>query len=286
MKKNFFSGKNWFFEAFVPGEPQSYTWVVKIKKKVYSGKSKYQKFVIFDTKEFGRIFSLDGLVQFSTRHEFVYHEMLTHPAFFYHKNPKRVLIIGGGDGGVLREAVKHSVENIFLVDIDEKVVDVAKKYLPTISNGAFFDKRLKIFHENALNFVKKYKNYFDIIVDDLTDPTGPSVALWKKAFIKNIKSALKDDGIAAFQTGHLKERFAKKARKNIKKIFPYFKTHKAFVGCFPFDEHAFSFGSKKNNFNKTSPRTIKTRFKKLKIKTRYYSPEIHFASAVLPIDKT
>jgi len=283
MKRKFLFGKTWFFEDFkLPTEPSTSTWGVKIEKEIYSGKSKFQKIEIFETKEFGRILALDGLVQLSTKDEFVYHEMLTHPAFFYHQNPKKILIIGGGDGGVLREVVKHPVKSIFLVDIDKKVIEVSRKYLPSVSKGAFGDKRLKIFNEDALKFVKRYKNFFDIIIDDLTDPTGPSLQLWQTGFYKDISRALKENGIATFQTAYLKERFAKKARKKLKKIFPFFKIHKAFVGCFPFDEHTFSFGSKKINFDKINFETISKRFKKLNLKTKYYSPEIHFASAVFP----
>jgi len=260
MIKKFISGKNWFFEDFIPGEPAASTWGVEIKKKIYSGKSKFQDFFIFDTKEFDRIWALDGLVQLSTRHEHVYHEMLTHPALFYHKNPKKVLIIGGGDGGVLREVVKHPVKEIFLVDIDKKAIEVSKKYLPTVSDGAFNDKRLKIFNEDASKFIKNFKNYFDIIIDDLTDPTGPSLALWGTAFYKDILKALKKDGVASFQTAYLKEKFAKESREKIKKVFPFFKVHKAFVGCFPFDEHTFSLGSKKINFNKFSFGEINRKF--------------------------
>ena len=283
MKKKFLFGKNWFFEDFkIPTEPPTSTWCVLIEKEIYSGKSQFQKIEIFATKEFGRILALDGLVQLSTKDEFVYHEMLVHPALFCHQNPKKILIIGGGDSGVLREVVKHPVKEIFLVDIDKKVIEVSKKYLPSVSKGAFNDKRLKVFNADALNFVKKYKNYFDVIIDDLTDPTGSSRALWTTKFYRNISRALKENGLAAFQTAYLKEKFAKSARKKLKKIFPFFKIHKAFVGCFPFDEHTFSFGSKKINFDKISRGTIEKKYKKLKIKTKYYSPEIHFASTIFP----
>jgi len=284
MKKKFLFGKIWFFEDFkMPTEPPTSTWGFLIEKEIYSGKSKYQKIEVFDTKEFGRILALDGLVQLSTKHEYVYHEMLVQPAFLYHPNPKKVLIIGGGDGGTLREVVKHrTVKEIFLVDIDKKVIEVSKKYLPSVSQGAFNDKRLKIFIEDALEFVKKYKNYFDIIINDSTDPTGPSLALWQSKFYRDIKQALNKNGVAGFQTAYLKERFAQRTRKKLKKIFPFLKIHKAFVGCFPLDEHTFSFGSPKINFNKVSFKKIKERYKKLKIKTKYYSPEVNFASAVLP----
>jgi len=283
MKKKFLFRKNWFFEDIKLSESPTFTWGVVLEKEIYSGKSEFQKIEIFDTKEFGRILVLDGLVQLSTKHEFVYHEMITHPAMLYHQKPERVLIIGGGDGGVLREVAKHKlVKEIFLVDIDKKVTEVSKKYLPSVSTGSFNDKRLKIFNEDAINFVKKYKNYFDIIIDDLTDPKGPSFVLWQTGFYKDILRALKENGVAAFQTAYLKEKFAKRARKRIRKVFPFFKVHKAFVGCFPFDEHTFSFGSKKINFDKVTLKEVKSKYKKLNLRAKYYSPEIHFSSQVLP----
>jgi len=283
MKKKFLFGKNWFFEDFkLPTESPTFTWGVVIEKEIYSGKSQFQKIEIFDTKEFGRILALDGLVQLSTKHEHVYHEMLVHPAMFYHKNLEKILIIGGGDGGVLREVVKYPVKEIFLVDIDKKVIDISKKYLSSVSQGAFKDKRLKIFNEDGLEFVKKYTNFFDIIICDSTDPYGPSMPLFQVRFYKDILKALKEKGIFAAQTAYLKERFAKKARKKIRKVFPFFKAHKAFVGCFPFDEHTFSFGSKKIDFDKVTYKKIEEKYKKLNLKTKYYSPEIHFSSAVLP----
>jgi spermidine synthase len=282
MIKKFLFGKNWFFEDFklTPG-PSTFTWGVVIKKEIFSGKSKFQKIEIFDTKEFGRILALDGLIQLSTKHEAVYHEMLVQPALFYHKKPKRVLIVGGGDGGALREVVKHkSVKEIYLVDLDKKTIEVSRKYLSSVSSGSFHDKRLKIFNENALNFVRNYKNYFDVIISDSTDPTGLSLPLWRIQFYRDILKALRKDGLAAFQTAYFTENFAKKARKRIKKVFPFFKVHKAFVGCFPFDEHTFSFGSRKIKFDKVTFKKIEKKYKRLNIKTKYYSPEIHFSSQV------
>ena len=156
MKKKFLFKKDWFFEDFkLPTEPPVFTWCTAIKRKIYSGKSQFQKIDVFDTEEFGRILALDGLVQLSTKHEFVYHEMFVHPAMLYHQKPERILIIGGGDGGALREVFKYPVKEVFLVDIDKKVIDVSRKYLPSVSKGAFNDKRLKIFNKDAISFVKK-----------------------------------------------------------------------------------------------------------------------------------
>jgi spermidine synthase len=279
MKKKFF-WENWFFEDFLPGEPKTSTWGFLIEKEIYSGKSKFQKIEIFDTKEFGRVLVLDGLVQLSTKDEFVYHEMLVHPAMIYHGEPKKVLIIGGGDGGALREVLKYPVKEVFLVDIDKKVIEVSGKYLSSVPKGAFNDKRLKIFNEDASKFIKKYNNFFDIIIEDLTDPSPVAKFCWNIKFYRDILKALKEDGVAGFQSGYLKEPFAQKARKDLAKVFPFFAVHKAFVGCFPFDEHTFSFGSKKVNLDKISLKEIKRKFKNFKLRTKYYSPKIHFYSKI------
>jgi len=273
-----FLGRKWFFEEFLPGEPQKSTWGFLIEKKIYSGKSKFQKIEIFENEEYGRILILDGVVQLSTKFEYIYHEMLVHPVMLYHKNPKRVLIIGGGDGGCLREVSKYPVKEIFLVDIDKKVIEVSKKYLPSVSAGSFKDKRLRIFNEDAFEFLEKYKNFFDVIIDDLTDPKGPSFSLWEKKFYQRILNALTKGGIVSMQAGYLREKFSMNLRRKMEKVFPFFVLHSAFVDCFPMSEHVFFFGSKDLDFSKISFEEIERKFKKLKLKTKYYNPKIHFCS--------
>jgi len=280
MKKRFLNNI-WFFEDFLPNERKTSTWGFLIDKIIYSGKSKFQKIEIFKTKEFGDVLVLDGLVQLSTKYEYIYHEMLVHPAFIYHNNPQIILIIGGGDGGVLREVLKYRVKEVYLVDIDKKVIEVSQKYLPSVSLNSFKDKRLKIFYEDAFDFVKRYKNYFDIIIDDITDDIGSPFSLWKKSFYKDVSNALKSEGIFAVQTGLVKEKFGYKAREKIRSIFPFSKLQKAFVDCFPLGEHSFFFASKRINFDKISIKEIEEKLNKLKIKTKYYSPKIHFASTII-----
>jgi spermidine synthase len=257
-------------------------WGFLVNKRIFSKKSKYQKIEIFENKDLGRVLVLDGRVQLSTKYEFKYHEMLVHPAMIYHKNPEKVLIIGGGDGGALREVVKYPAKEIFLVDIDREVIDASKKYLPSLSARAFKDKRLKIFNEDALNFVKKFKQYFDAIILDSTDPQGPSRTLFELNFFKDIFKSLKLEGVFVGQTGYYSDRWGKKAIKEIKKTFPFIKTFHVFVNCFPLGEQTFTLASKKINFEKIKINEIEKKFKKLNLKTRYYSPQIHFSSAVLP----
>lgn len=283
MRKKFLFGKDWFFEETAKlGETQSFAWGILPEKNILKEKTAYQGIEIFDTKEFGRILILDGLIQLSTKHEFVYHEMLVHPAMFYHPRPKKVLIIGGGDGGALREAVKHTVEEIMLVDIDRRVIEVCRKHLPAVSAGAFQDARVKIFNEDAVDFIGRYPGFFDVIISDSTDAYGPSHPLWGRDFYKKISKALGAHGVAAFQTAYFRERFARRARREIRDIFPFFKIHRAYIGCFPFDECSFSFASRDLDFTRVTRKTIEGRYKKSHIRTKYYSPEMHGASEVIP----
>jgi spermidine synthase len=283
VRKKFLFGKEWFFEETAKlGESQSFAWGVIPEKVVFKGKTPYQNIEIFDTADFGRMLVLDGLIQLCTKYEYVYHEMLVHPALLYHPRPRRVLIIGGGDGGAVREAVKHPVEEIILVDIDKQVIEVSRKYLPTVSAGAFRDPRVKIYNEDAVHFIKRYPGYFDVIINDSTDEYGPSHPLWSSNFYRGISGALRRRGIAGFQTAYFREGFAKKARTAIQGLFSFFKVHRAYIGCFPFDECTFSFASQAVDLARVSRKTLQERYIKAGIQTRYYSPDMHFASGVIP----
>ena len=278
-----FSGKKWFFEdGSLLGEPSTTLWGVVPIREVYSGRSRFQKIEIFDTREFGRILALDGLVQLSTRHEFVYHEMLVHPALLTLRKPGKALVIGGGDGGVLRELVKHPVEEILVLEIDEKVVELSKNHLPSLSDGAFNDPRVKFLYEDAFPILRRSRETYDVILCDSTDPHGPSRNIWSRRFYSSILDVLNPNGIAAFQTGYFKERYAGKARAAIDRIFPFTYVMRAFVGCFPFDECAFTMATKSVNARRISIATLRKRYKERNLSTRYYSPAIHLASMVMP----
>lgn len=283
MEKNFHF-KNWVFEKELPGIKNDYKFGVKIKKKIFSGKSKYQKIEVFDTYRFGKILALDGIFQLSERDEFIYHEMISHLPLFCHPNPQKVLIIGGGDGGILREVLKHPIKKVYLVEIDERVVEVSQKYLPFISKGAFRDKRVKICIEDGKKFIKKYRNFFDVIILDLTDPSGPSRLLFTKRSYQSVYQSLKKGGIMVTQSGNWFYQFPeiKKVFKNLKKIFPFVKIHRVTIPIYQGAEFSLTLGSKKVNLDKIDLKKLKERYKKLNLKTKYYSPEIHFASSVLP----
>jgi len=283
MNRKLFSGSYWFFEDTEKlDEPSSPVWGLLPQEELYSGKSPYQDIEVFQSEGYGRVLALDGLVQLSTEHEFVYHEMLTHPAILYHNDPKKVLIIGGGDGGSLREIAKHPVEEILLVEIDQQVIEVSKKHLPSLSQGAFEDPRLTVINDDAANLIKEYQGEFDMIISDCTDAFGASEALWSAPFYKLVLEALGEGGVACFQTGYFKETFARKGRREIKRTFPFSLVYRAYVGCFPFDECSFTVASKTIDFGTVGYAEIAERYGRLNIRTYYYSPEIHFASLVIP----
>lgn len=179
MKKS-----KWFFEENVPYDFSEVEIGMKVKKKLYSGRSPFQKIEVYDTFAFGKMLVLDGIVQTSEKDEFIYHEMLCHPPMFLHERPKKILIIGGGDGGSLKEILKHKVEKVWLVEIDKKVIDICKKNLPFISKNAFKNKKAEIVITDGKEFIKSRKNFFDVIILDLSDPTSPGKDLITWIFTK------------------------------------------------------------------------------------------------------
>ena len=274
----------WFTESPILGAKNESRIQIKVKRKVLSFNTPLQKGQILDTFEYGRILVLDGIVQLSERDEFIYHEMITHLPLFSHSNPKRVLIVGGGDGGVLREALKHPIKNAVLVEIDKKVIDISKKYLPFVTGGAFKDKRTEIFIEDGVNFVKNQpSSSFDVVIIDSTDPGGPSMPIFSEKFYCEISRVLTEQGIMIMQSGTFWGQFfqIKKIFKDLKKVFPFVKIYRAGIPSFQEAEHSFTMVSK-INLEKPDFKKIKKRYKKLNLKAKYYSLDIHWASGIMP----
>ncbi|MEX1011235.1 MAG: polyamine aminopropyltransferase [Balneolaceae bacterium] len=172
---------------------------VGIRKVLFSRQSEFQRVEVFETDTWGNLMVIDGMVMLSERDEFVYHEMLVHPALATHPDPKRVLIIGGGDGGSAREVLKHSsVEQVDLVEIDVTVVEAAKSWLPDV--GAFDDPRLHLYVEDGIDFVKNQSGSYDVIIVDGSDPVGPAEGLFKASFIDACHNALRSDGVVSLQS--------------------------------------------------------------------------------------
>lgn len=249
----------------------------RIKETLHTERSKYQDIAIVDTYQYGRMLLLDSVVQTTEVDEFVYHEMITHVALSAHPNPKKVLVVGGGDGGSIREILKHkSVEQAILVDIDERVVELSKQYLPSISCG-FDDPRVTVNIEDGLAYVKRAKNEFDLIIVDSTDPIGPAVGLFAQEFYRDLYAALKEDGMFVAQTEPpwSSKTFLPELHSVLHNIFPIVKLFLANIPTYESGLYSFTICSKKHDPTVIQPG-------KHVPNTKYYSPEMHKAAFTLP----
>ena len=235
----------WFSEMHTPNVKLS----IRVDKQVYSGRSEFQRIDVFDSPEFGRFLVLDGYMMLTEKDEFIYHEMITHVPLAVHPHAKDILVIGGGDGGVIRELVKYGdIEHIDLVEIDEEVTRVCREYLP-FTACAFDDPRVSLHFEDGLKFVRTKKDAYDLIIVDSTDPFGPGEGLFTREFYGNCYKALREDGIMVNQ--HESPFYAEdaiacqRAHKRIVESFPKAKVYQAHIPSYPSGHWLFGFASKK-----------------------------------------
>ncbi|MFD0868172.1 Spermidine synthase [Chlamydia abortus] len=250
----------------------------KIKETLVAEKTEFQDLAIIDTVEFGRMLVLDGMVMTTVKDEFVYHEMVAHPALYTHPNPKKVLVVGGGDGGVIREIMKHpEVEKAVLVDIDGKVIEYSKKFLPEIA-CELDNPRVEVIVNDGYMHIHDHKNEYDVIMVDSTEPVGPAVELFTKGFYQGIYDALKDDGIFVAQTDNpwFKADLIRNVNRDVREIFPVVRVYWANIPTYPSGLWTFTIGSKKYDPLAVDESTIP------EINTKYYSPRIHKAAFALP----
>ena len=185
----------WFTEKHTPDVKFS----IRVDRQIYTGQSDFQRIDVFESKEFGRFLTLDGYMMLTERDEFIYHEMITHVPMAVHPAARSILVIGAGDGGVVRELTRYpSVESIDMVEIDPLVVEVSKKYLPQTA-CRLNDERVHIYYEDGLRFVRSKEDQYDLIIVDSTDPFGPGEGLFTKEFYGSCYKALKEDGIMVNQ---------------------------------------------------------------------------------------
>ncbi len=255
-----------------------------IDKFIYKGKTDFQNILIFENFAYGKVLVLDGIVQLSESDEFIYHEMLTHPYILSHPDPKRVLIIGGGDGGTLREVVKHDIEECVMVDIDQKVVELCQQHLPFISDGAFQHHNAKVLFEDGLAFMKKYNNHFDVVIIDCNDAIGPSEKLFSRAFYQDIGTALTENGVCAFQMGAFMDfDFLQEMHDNLKSVFKYTVANRLTMPCYHCGEYCFMGASNAIDFKNIPADVMTKRITSFTEKNnlRYYNAGIHQASQCL-----
>ena len=264
----------WFTEK----QTESFGITAKIKQTLHTEQTEFQKLDMVETEEFGNMLILDGMVMTTKKDEFVYHEMVAHVPLFTHPNPENVLVVGGGDGGVIREVLKHpSVKKATLVEIDGKVIEYSKKFLPEIA-GELENPRVEVIVGDGFMHIAKAENVYDVIMVDSTEPVGPAVNLFTKGFYAGIAKALKEDGIFVAQTDNpwFKADLIRDVQRDVKEIFPIVKLYIANVPTYPSGLWTFTIGSKKYD-----PLAVEeSRFHD--IETKYYTKELHKAAFVLP----
>ena len=269
----------WFSEK----QTKDVKFSIRVDRQLYSGQSEFQRIDIFESPEFGRFLTLDGYMMLTEKDEFIYHEMITHIPMAVHPKAEKVLVIGAGDGGVIRELVRYpEIKQIDLVEIDDMVVEVCRKYLPKTA-CCLDDERVNIRYEDGLKYIRRCENKYDLIIVDSTDPFGPGEGLFTREFYGNCYKALKEDGIMENQheSPFYEEdaRACQRAHRNITETFPVSRVYQAHIPTYPSGHWLFGFASKKYHpLKHLREKEWNTRG----IQTRYYTTTLHKGAFYLP----
>ena len=273
--------KKWYKETLYADVAQSFS----VSEELYSAQSAFQKVEFINNPVFGRTLILDGIIQTTENDEFVYHEMMTHVPIMAHGNVKKVLIIGAGDGGILREVLQHkTIEKAVMVEIDGDVVEMSKKLLPSLSNGAFNDPRAEVIIGDGVKYMKESPELFDVIIVDSSDPVGPNVELFGRDFYQNCHKRLTDSGILVTQNGVVFFQADELIRSHgyFKEIFTDASCYVAAVPAYYGGFMTMGWACKDKAVRQNDAATIKARVAKSGIKTKYYNEDIHLACFALP----
>ncbi|NLW46184.1 MAG: polyamine aminopropyltransferase [Firmicutes bacterium] len=264
----------WYTEKQTPNLSLS----CKITKTLHMEKTDYQDLAVIDTLQYGRMLVLDGMVMTTESDEFVYHEMISHVALNTHPNPERVLVVGGGDGGAIREIIKHStVKEAVLGEIDRRVVEVSQEYLPSIAR-ALTNPRVTLEIGDGIEHVRRNKGKYDVILIDSTEPVGPAVGLFSREFYQDVYEALTPEGImvAQSESPFVNQDVIRMIHQNLTGVFPIKRLYLASIPTYPSGLWSFTIASKKWDPLQVDPANIRA------IDTKYYTPEIHFGGFKLP----
>ena len=269
----------WFSEPHTPDVKLS----VRVERQLYSGQSEFQRIDVFQSPELGRFLVLDGFIMLTEKDEFIYHEMIVHVPMAVHPNVKKVLVIGAGDGGAVRELTAYpEIRHIDLVEIDEEVIRVCREFLPGTA-CRLDDERVHIHYEDGLKFVRSREDEYDLIIVDSTDPFGPGEGLFTKEFYGNCYKALKEDGITVNQhESPFYEEDATacmRAHKRIVESFPVSRVYQAHIPTYPSGHWLFGFASRKYH---PLHDLDAERWLKRGLNTKYYTPRLHEGAFCLP----
>lgn len=257
----------------------------RIKSVLHEEKTGFQHLLLADSCEYGRMLLLDGIVQTTEKDEFIYHEMMVHVPMLSHPAPRKVLIIGGGDGGILRETLRYrSVEKVALVEIDPRVIDLSRQYLPGISKNAFDDRRAEVIIADGAAYVRETKERFDVVIVDSSDPIGPAVILFSEEFYSNILGIMNPSGIMVRQTGsiHMQAPEQRESFQLLKKIFRHAALYVYAVPTYTGGLFSSIFCSDVINPTELVQDTLQERLSGNPIETLYYNPGIHLGAFSIP----
>jgi spermidine synthase len=260
---------------------------LSLKKVLLDVKTKYQHVQIVEIEEFGRALILDGLIQCTEADEYLYHESLVHPVMITHPKPKKVLIVGGGDGAALREVLKHDVvEEVILVDIDGELVDIARKYLEVIHKGSFNDPRSRVVIMDGFKYIEESNDRYDVVILDLTDPHGPEIAkaLYSKEFYSKLMSRLYGDSIIVTQSGNsffFPNTYGRTV-SNVRQVFSIVREYSVWVPSFGY---ACNFIIASNSYDpaRLSRYEVDERLRVRNVSTSYYNGEVHEMFMRMPV---
>ncbi len=269
----------WFTEQHTAGAGFSF----KVEEQLLSRRSEYQLIEVFQTREFGKVLVMDGCIMLSEKDQFIYHEMLVHVPLAVHPKVREVLVVGGGDGGILTELTRYpEIEQIDLVEIDEAVVDVAQSFFPELSRG-FEDPRVRIHFADGLRYVRQSERSYDLIIVDSTDPFGPGESLFTKEFYGNCLARLTPEGILVNQ--HESPYYRENAREvsliyaKTSALFPIVRCYQAHIPMYPSGHWLFGFISRHYDpLRDHDP----ARWEARGLKTLYYNSDLHQGCFALP----
>lgn len=254
---------------------EAFAHIYRVDALLHDDRSAFQRVRVIENQDFGRMLILDDAVQTTERDEFIYHELLAHVPLCTHPAPRRVLIIGGGDGGLLREALRHPIEHATMVEIDRAVIDATLRWIPSIPSGCYDDPRARLLVDDGIRFVREGGERFNVAMVDSTDPKGPSLGLFSSEFYGQMAGLLGEDGVLAVQSGsplYQQDLIAMVQRH----MAPHFRWVRAYLGAvptYPGVFWTFTVGSQSRDPLEVAPEELASRMRN--IPTRYYLPGAH-----------
>ncbi|MBZ6075619.1 polyamine aminopropyltransferase [Microvirga puerhi] len=269
----------WFQEKLYEHHKQA----LSIDTVHYHWRTEFQDVLIFENATFGKVLVLDGIVQLTERDNHIYHEMIVHVPMLAHGAARNVLIIGGGDGGALKEVLKHPVERVTLVELDDEVISLSQLYLPNVSDGAFIDPRASVQVMDGTRYVEQTREKFDVIIIDSTDPLGPGETLFTAAFYEACRRRLRPSGIIVVQSGapFFQPKELEMVCRSLSESFDGVRPYLAPVPTYAGGMLALVAAGASRDALRPPCKVLRERFRPLQGQTRYYTPEVHRAAFTL-----